>query len=82
MLNLIDVSEVCTVSIIIIIIALMMEAVRTFETSVNFNMTTRRYIPENPKLQFPTPCNVVYEYIHPFSSLVFPIISSNRILFT
>jgi hypothetical protein len=28
----------------------MMEAVRTSETSVNFNMTTRRYIPEDPKL--------------------------------
>jgi hypothetical protein len=28
----------------------MMEAVRTSETSVNFNVTTRRYIPENSKL--------------------------------
>jgi hypothetical protein len=28
----------------------MMEAVHTSETSVNFNMTTRRYIPENSKL--------------------------------
>jgi hypothetical protein len=27
-----------------------MEAVRTSETSVNFNVTTRRYIPEDPKL--------------------------------
>jgi hypothetical protein len=27
-----------------------MEAMRTSETSVNFNVTTRRYIPENPKL--------------------------------
>jgi hypothetical protein len=26
---------------------LIMEAVRTFETSVNFNVTTRRYIPED-----------------------------------
>jgi hypothetical protein len=32
------------------IIALMMEAVRTSETSVNFNVTTRRYIPEDSKL--------------------------------
>jgi hypothetical protein len=64
MLNLTDVSEVCTVSIIII--ALMMEAVRTFETSVNFNMTTRRYNPENPKLQFSIPCSVVYEYMSIF----------------
>jgi hypothetical protein len=29
----------------------MMEAVRTSETSVNFNVTTRRYIPEDSKLQ-------------------------------
>jgi hypothetical protein len=28
-----------------------MEAVRTSETSVNFNVTTRRYIPEDSKLQ-------------------------------
>jgi hypothetical protein len=28
-------------------IALMMGAVRTSETSVNFNMTTQRYIPED-----------------------------------
>jgi hypothetical protein len=28
-----------------------MEAVRTSEMSVNFNMTTRRYIPEDSKLQ-------------------------------
>jgi hypothetical protein len=33
-----------------VIIALMMEAVRTSETSVNFNVTTRRYIPEDSKL--------------------------------
>jgi hypothetical protein len=31
-------------------IALMMEAVRTSETSVNINLTTRRYIPEESKL--------------------------------
>jgi hypothetical protein len=29
----------------------MMEAVRTSETSVNFNVTTRRYIPENSEFQ-------------------------------
>jgi hypothetical protein len=29
---------------------LMMEAVRTSETSVNFNVTIRRYIPEDSKL--------------------------------
>jgi hypothetical protein len=31
-------------------IALIMEAVRTSETLVNFNVTTRRYIPEVSKL--------------------------------
>jgi hypothetical protein len=31
-------------------IALMMEAVRNCETSVHFNVTTRRYIPEDSKL--------------------------------
>jgi hypothetical protein len=29
----------------------MMEAVRTFETSVNFNVTTRRYNPDDSKFQ-------------------------------
>jgi hypothetical protein len=38
-----DISKVRTTSII----ALMMEAVCTSETLVNFNMTTRRYIPED-----------------------------------
>jgi hypothetical protein len=33
------------------IIDLMMEAVRTSETSVHFNVTTRRYIPEDSKQQ-------------------------------
>jgi hypothetical protein len=32
-----------------VFIALMMEAVRTSETSVNFNVTTRRNIPEESK---------------------------------
>jgi hypothetical protein len=49
-LKLTDVSDVRTASIISAIIALMMEAVRTSKTSVNFNVTTRRYIPEDPKL--------------------------------
>jgi hypothetical protein len=31
------------------IIKAMMEAVRTSETSVNFNVTTQRYIPEDSK---------------------------------
>jgi hypothetical protein len=41
-----DVSGVSTASIIR---TLMMEAVRTSETSVNFNVTTRRYISEDSK---------------------------------
>jgi hypothetical protein len=46
-----DVSEVRISSIISAIIALMMVAVRTSETSVNTNLTFRRYIPEDSKLQ-------------------------------
>jgi hypothetical protein len=41
-----DVSEVKSASII----ALMMEAVRTSEMSVNFKVTTRRYITEDCEL--------------------------------
>jgi hypothetical protein len=41
-----DVSEVGTASII----ALMMEAVRTSETSVNIYLTTRQYIREDSEL--------------------------------
>jgi hypothetical protein len=41
--------------------SLVMEAVRTTETSVNFNVTTWRYIPEHSKLQHlrfpPNPSN-------------------------
>jgi hypothetical protein len=36
-----------TVSIIRAIIAMMVEKVRTSETSIIFNVTTRRYIPED-----------------------------------
>jgi hypothetical protein len=46
-----DVSEVHTASIIRAMNALMMEAVRTSNTSVHFNVTTRRYIPENYKFK-------------------------------
>jgi hypothetical protein len=47
-----DVSEVHTTSIIgtMNLIALMMEAVRTSETSVSIYLTTRQYIPEDSKL--------------------------------
>jgi hypothetical protein len=41
-----DVSEVLTA----FIIALMIEAVRTSETTVKFNVTTWRYIPDDSKL--------------------------------
>jgi len=35
-----------------------MEAVRTSETSVQFNMTIRRYIPEDSKLHIRRPENL------------------------
>jgi hypothetical protein len=41
-----DISEVRTASII----ALAIEAIRNSETSVNINLTTHRYIPEDSKL--------------------------------
>jgi hypothetical protein len=43
-----DVSEVRTASIIS---ALMMDAVRTSETSVNIYLTTRQYNPEDSELR-------------------------------
>jgi hypothetical protein len=39
-------------------ISLMMEAVRTSETSVHFNMSTRRYIPEVSKLKILKLCRL------------------------
>jgi hypothetical protein len=45
-----DVSAVLTADITRAM-ALFMEAVRASETSVNFNVTTQRYIPEDSKLQ-------------------------------
>jgi hypothetical protein len=44
-----DVSEVRTASIIR---AVMTKAVRTSETSAQFNMSTRRYFPDDSKLQY------------------------------
>jgi hypothetical protein len=38
----------------------MMEAVHTSETSVNFNVTTRRYIPEDSKLHIRRRENLKY----------------------
>jgi hypothetical protein len=49
MLKWTDVSDVST-ALIINAIALMMEAVRTSEMSVHFNVTTWCYIPEDSKL--------------------------------
>jgi hypothetical protein len=46
-LKLTDVSEVLTAFVIRAIITLMMKAARTSKISVNFNVTTRRYIPED-----------------------------------
>jgi hypothetical protein len=49
-LKLTDVSEIRTASSIsAMIIALMMQAVCISETSVNFNVTTRRHVPEDSK---------------------------------
>jgi hypothetical protein len=47
------------------IIRAVMEAVRTSETSVNFNMTTWRYIPEDSKL----PISILF-YIGTYSCIV------------
>jgi hypothetical protein len=47
--------------------ALMMEAVRTSETSVNFNVTTRRYIPEDSKLQHVHALSPPPPHHHPFN---------------
>jgi hypothetical protein len=44
-----DVSEVRTAFIIRAMSPLMMEGVRISETSVNFNVTARRYTPEDSK---------------------------------
>jgi hypothetical protein len=40
-----DVSEVRAASIIRVMIALVMEAARTYETSVDIELRTRKYIP-------------------------------------
>jgi hypothetical protein len=42
-------------------IALMMEAVRTSENSVNFNVTTGHYIPEDSKLEMTYFYETLYE---------------------
>jgi hypothetical protein len=57
-------------------IALMMEAVSTSETSVNFNVTTWRYIPKDSKLLVTGYSYVVLSYktshaLRPFSDALF-----------
>jgi hypothetical protein len=42
-----DVVTLKLIDVVVSIIALMMEAVRVCETPVNFDVTTRRYIPED-----------------------------------
>jgi hypothetical protein len=56
-----DVSVVLTASI-----ALMMEAVRIYETSFHSNETTRRYIPEDSNLNTPFFILFVYLFIYLF----------------
>jgi uncharacterized protein involved in response to NO len=67
-----DVSEVRTESIIIV---LMMEAVCTSETLVHFNVTTRRYIPEESKLHVLT---LGAEFLPELFLLVIYMISSDN----
>jgi hypothetical protein len=50
-LKLTDVSEVRTASITRALNEDLIDAGRTAETLVNYNVTTRRYIPEESKLQ-------------------------------
>jgi hypothetical protein len=59
-----DVSEVPAASIIMAIITVMMEAVCTSETSVHFNVSTRRYIPEDSKLHTRRRENLKSHVIH------------------
>jgi hypothetical protein len=46
-----DVSDVCAASIIRRLIALMMEAAHTSETSVNIRLRARQYVPEDSELR-------------------------------
>jgi hypothetical protein len=71
-----DVSDVRAVSTIIV---LMMEAARTSETSVDINLITRKYIPEDSELQkhvlldLPVRMNYSNECLLPFGSEPFVI---------
>jgi sugar (pentulose or hexulose) kinase len=50
----VQISEVRAVSIVRALIALIMEAARTSETSVDIQLGTRQYIPEDSELQLYT----------------------------
>jgi hypothetical protein len=62
-----DVSEVRASSIIRALIALMKEAKRTSETSVDIQIRTRQYIPEDSEL--PLCVRLGYMGGHPFSDI-------------
>jgi hypothetical protein len=49
----------------------MMEAVRTSETSASFDVTTRRYIPEESKVHSRRRENLKSHKVIPFMKLVF-----------
>jgi hypothetical protein len=53
-------------------IALMMEEACTSETSVNFNVITRCYIPEDPKIHTPCRGNLKYQFIMCFMIKITP----------
>jgi hypothetical protein len=55
-----------------VIITLVMEAVRSSETSVSFNVTTRRYIPEDSKLQMLLYLQVMFNPLKPNDMYVQP----------
>jgi hypothetical protein len=59
-----DVSEVSAASIIRTMIALMMEAARTSETSVDIQLRTRQYIPEDsePHMNMSFPYDFSYNF--------------------
>jgi hypothetical protein len=61
--------------------ARMMEAICTSEMYVNFNVTTRCYIPEDTKLQFPFLITSMYAYLWT-QILVYLLLIQNTYNFT
>jgi hypothetical protein len=55
---------VCAASIIRAIIALMMEAARTSETSLNIQLRTRQYIPEDSEQRNKQYCKTNFRHKH------------------